>query len=193
MRKGEDDIRLVYLGAVFQLVGNPRVAYYQKTGKVVLVGFDAFLKNLHVVHLGCILGTDSRMSFQLFVVNVLGTSGSIIRFYHFQFRMMLEKFAALCQCYRMRIDFFQVIPDFVGQALDAVADAQLVFSDNGCPAFAQQFVVMKQASGYRIFYGNEPDDIAVLAQVLEYLLECIATDQFDFLILEVFMGCNVVI
>lgn len=68
-----------------------------------------------------------------------------------------------------------------------------MFSDDGCPAFAQQFVVVKQASGYRIFYGNDSDDVAVLTHVFEYFFECVATDQFYFFILEVLVGCNVMV
>ena len=75
MRQGENNVGLVDFGTVFQFVGHPGVAYHQKASEIMLVGFNTFLQDFHAVKLGCIFGADGCMSFQLFFVDVFGTSG----------------------------------------------------------------------------------------------------------------------
>ena len=93
----------------------------------------------------------------------------------------------------MGVHFAQIAPVLVGQTHDAVADAQLVFADDGGSAFAQQFVVMEQAAGDGVLYGHHPDDIAVLADAFKDVFEGIATDQFNLVVLEELVGGNVVV
>lgn len=97
---------------------------------------------------------------------------------------MLQEIPALCQCHRVGVDFGQCAPVFSGQAHDAVADAQFVFSDNRCPAVSEQLVIVKEASGNRVFNGNHSDDAAVFPKGVEHVFERVAANQFDFLVLE---------
>lgn len=93
----------------------------------------------------------------------------------------------------MRVDFRQCSPVFSGQTHNAVADAELMFTYDRSTAVAQEFVVMEQASGDGIFYGNHPDNIAVVADRTEHFFERVAANQLYFFVVEVFVGGNIVV
>ncbi len=52
MRQGENNVGIDELGTDFQFVGHPGIAYHQKAGEIMLVGFNAFLQDFHAVKLG---------------------------------------------------------------------------------------------------------------------------------------------
>ena len=106
--------------------------------------------------------------------------------------MALQEGLALGERYGVRMDFLQRAPVVFRQADAVVLDAELVFAYDGCSAIAKQFVVVKQASGDGILDGQHTDDVAVLMHVLEDFLERVATDEFDFVIREELVGCDVV-
>ena len=89
------------------------------------------------------------------------------------------------------MNFFQSTPIVFWQADTIVLDAEFVFTYDGCTAFAQQLIIVQQATCNGIFDGEHTDDVTVLMHVLEDFLEGIATNQFDFLVREKLMGGNV--
>jgi hypothetical protein len=72
-----------------------------------------------------------------------------------------------------------------------VLDAEFMFSHDGCATFAQQLIIVQQASCNGIFDGKHTDDVVVLMHLLEYFLEGITTNHFDFLVREELVGSNV--
>ena len=66
-----------------------------------------------------------------------------------------------------------------------------MLAHDGTSAVAKQFVIVKQTARNRILNGQESNDVAILLDVLEYLLERIATNQLQFLIVEELVGGNV--
>ena len=93
------------------------------------------------------------MPFQVFFLDDFRAACRIFSFHYFELRMLIQKITALHQGDRVGVDFCQVFPAFFGQADEAMWDAQLVFADNLRTALSQQFIVVQQASRYRIFDG----------------------------------------
>ena len=92
----------------------------------------------------------------------------------------------------MRVHLLYVGPVVIGQAHDAVADAQLVFAHDGHAAVAQQFVVVEQAAGDGVLDGNDSHCVVVVVEAGEDLLEGVAADEFHLFVLEVAVGGDVV-
>jgi hypothetical protein len=89
------------------------------------------------------------------------------------------------------MDFFQGTPIVFRQADAIVLNAEFVFTHDGCTAFAQQLIIVQQATCNGVFDGEHTDDVIVLMHVLEDFLEGIATNQFDFFVREILVGGNV--
>jgi hypothetical protein len=131
------------------------------------------------------------MAMHVVLSDDFGTCGGIVCYHLLQFGMMLQEGMALGKCYGVRMDFFQGTPIVFRQADAIVLDAEFVFPYDGCATFAQQLVIVQQASCNGIFNGEHTDDVVVLMHVFEYFLEGIATNQFYFLVLEELVGSNV--
>jgi hypothetical protein len=131
------------------------------------------------------------MAMHVVLSDDFGTCGGIVCYYLLQFGMTLQEGMALSECYGVRMDFFQGTPIVFRQADAIVLDAEFMFSHDGCATFAQQLIIVQQASCNGIFDGEHTDDVVVLMHLLEYFLEGIATYQFYFLVLEELVGSNV--
>src|SRR5579872_1757663 len=70
--------------------------------EVALVIFNAGLKNAPGILASGLLSRDSRRVFQLVRDYMLHTAGRVVERHRFDFRMPLEKVAALVQRHRMR-------------------------------------------------------------------------------------------
>jgi hypothetical protein len=90
------------------------------------------------------------------------------------------------------MDFGQRTPIVFGQADAIVLDAELVFAHDGHSIFAQEFVVVEEASGDGVLNGQHPYHRAVLLDVLEDFLERVTTDEFDVFAREELVGGDVV-
>ena len=66
-----------------------------------------------------------------------------------------------------------------------------MLTNDGGTAIAKQFVIVKQASGYGVFDGKHPDNVAILFHVVEDFFKRVATYQFDFFVGEELMGGNI--
>ena len=131
----------------------PGIGNNQKTGEVVLVRFNTFLKDFHAVTFSCCFGADGSVSFQIFILDDFCAAGRVFTFHHFQLRMLIQKFATLHQGDRVGVDFCQIFPVLIGETDKTVRDAQFVFTDNLCAALSQQFIVVQQTSRNRILDG----------------------------------------
>ena len=136
-----------------EFVHLPGIGNYQKTGEVVFVRFNAFLKNFHAVTFGCCFGADSGMAFQTFILDDFRAAGSIFTFHYFQLWVLIQKFATLHQGDRVGVDFSQVFPTLIRETDEAVRDTQFVFTDDLCAALSQQLIVVQQASRNCILDG----------------------------------------
>ncbi len=106
--------------------------------------------------------------------------------------MSVPELAALHQGHGVGIHLADVLPVVLGQAHDAVADAQLVFAHDGESAGPQQLVVVQQTARYGVLYGHHSHGLGVFLHVVEHLLEGIVAGQFYFLFPEVAVGRYVV-
>ena len=107
--------------------------------------------------------------------------------------MALQELPALCQSHGMGVDFPDVVPTFVGQAQQAVRNAHFVFAHDGHAVFAQQVVVVQQASRDGILDGQQADDIVVLAHGRKHVFKRCAANQFYRFVFEVLVCGHVVI
>lgn len=135
---------------------------------------------------------DGGMSAQAFAADGLGGPGGIFGLHHLEAGMSRKEVAALHQGDRMGVDLRKRIPVVVGQAHDAVFDVQLVLSDDGHSAFTQQLIVVKQASGYGVLDGHQPEAGIVGTHGFNHALEGGTAHRFHLFFAKVLMGGDVV-
>ena len=95
----------------------------------------------------------------------------ICHLHHFHAGVACQEVPALHQSHGMGIHFGDVGPVVLGQAHDAVTDAQLMFTHYGGTTFSEQFVVVQQTSCYGILDGHQGYGILVLMEAFKHLLE----------------------
>ena len=158
----------------------------------MLVVLNALFEHLEPVERGCSGVADGGVSAQMLAADFLGCAGRVAHFDHLHVRMPVEKGTALHQGHGVGVHLREGVPVVLGQTHDAVFDVQFVFAHNGHAAFAQQVVVVQQASGNGVLNGHQSETRIVVAHFLEYLLEGVAADELHFVVAEVLVGRNVV-
>lgn len=106
--------------------------------------------------------------------------------------MGLQKFAALHQGDRMRVDLADLPDPLSGQGCKDVRDPELLLADDTGAAQPQQFVVRKQAACDRVFDGCDAQQVSVGLHAGEQLVETRAGEGIDPLSVEEIAGGRVV-
>lgn len=132
------------------------------------------------------------MALQPKAVDHFGCSGGVVGFDNLSAWKLLKELPALHQGYGMGVDLRNIGFGIVGKAEQAMFDVELVFTDDGQLAIAQQFVVVKQTAGNGIFDGQDGQQTRVLLHGIEEFLKGVAAKQFEFFALEEFVGGYVV-
>ena len=107
--------------------------------------------------------------------------------------MFLQEVAALHQRHRVRIHLCDVLPIIFGETHDAVRDAEFMLAHNLHAAFAHQFIVVEQRPCNRVLNRHHANHTRVLLHLVKHLLERVAANQLDVLILEVAVARHIVV
>ena len=107
--------------------------------------------------------------------------------------MVFQELAALHQGNRVRVHFRDVLPRVLWQTHDAVRDSQFMFTHNLHATLAHQFVVVEQRACDGVFNRHHANHVRVLLHRLKHLLERVAADQFDVLVLEITVAGYIVV
>src|SRR6266446_637389 len=136
----------------FVIVRRPRLSRTdeKKTGKVLLVIFDAGLQNFSGIHFGGPPAGDSRRIAQALRDNVLHASCSVVEWHRFQLRIFRKQVAALIERYRMREHATDVSKLGARQRDQVVYDAQAKLADDVNVAAQQQIKMLGDRTRQRI-------------------------------------------
>ena len=84
----------------------------------------------------------------------------------------------------MGVHLCELVKRLSGQRTYTVADMGFMLSHYGHTRLSEQFIVMKQRTGYGILYGHNTYDRRVLLHILKHLLKGGTTDNLQLVTLE---------